>query len=83
MLRLGAYCISSWLVEGRHVWLGVQDNDIILCDGPCGRAYHEKCLDPPIVAAELDPEKPWLCHACDAKVQISTTLCRQAVRSTY
>ncbi len=46
----------------------MQENDIILCDGSCRRAYHEKCLDPPLVAAALPEDEGWLCPACDAKV---------------
>jgi PHD-finger len=46
----------------------LQDNDIILCDGPCNRAYHEKCLDPPLNTAELPEDAPWLCPACSTKV---------------
>jgi hypothetical protein len=44
------------------------DNDIILCDGPCNRAYHERCLHPPLVAADLPEDEGWLCPACDVKV---------------
>eukprot|EP00798_Chlamydomonas_sp_ICE-L_P011453 gene11453-34163_t len=39
------------------------DNDIILCDGSCNRAYHEKCFDPPLVAADLPEDEGWLCPA--------------------
>ena len=46
----------------------MQDNDIVLCDGDCGRAYHEQCLQPRIHVSELPEEEGWLCHACDAKV---------------
>lgn len=45
-----------------------QENDIILCDGNCRRAYHEKCLDPPLIASALPEDEGWLCPACDAKV---------------
>lgn len=45
------------------------DNDIILCDGPCNRAYHECCLSPRIRAGELPEDEGWLCPACDAKVR--------------
>ncbi|KAK9824279.1 hypothetical protein WJX72_009118 [[Myrmecia] bisecta] len=47
-----------------------EDNDIILCDGGCSRAYHEKCLQPPLKAAELPEDEGWLCPACDAKADI-------------
>jgi hypothetical protein len=44
------------------------DNDIVLCDGACCRAYHECCLEPRLVAAELPEDEGWLCPGCDAKV---------------
>ena len=47
-----------------------QDNDIVLCDGCCCRAYHERCLDPPLRAADLPEDEGWLCPACDAKVRV-------------
>lgn len=46
----------------------LQENDIIMCDGSCGCAYHEKCLRPAVVAAELPEDDGWLCPACDCKV---------------
>lgn len=45
----------------------MQDNDIVLCDGPCRRAFHEQCCVPPFNAADLDEEADWLCPACSAK----------------
>ncbi len=54
-----------------------QGNDIILCDGPCNRAYHEQCLEPALVAASLPEGDPWLCPSCDAKVP----LCSHALAS--
>ena len=47
----------------------VQDNDIILCDGPCNRAYHTQCLVPPVNAEELPEDEGWLCPACDRKAR--------------
>jgi hypothetical protein len=42
------------------------DNDIVLCDGPCCRAYHLSCLG--ISPADLPPDdEGWLCPTCDAK----------------
>ncbi len=32
------------------------------------RAYHAKCVDPPLVLDELPEDEGWLCPACDAKV---------------
>jgi hypothetical protein len=43
-------------------WLLVQ------CFGAICRAYHEKCLDPPVVLADIPEDEGWLCPACDAKV---------------
>ncbi len=51
-----------------HACMHVQDNDMILCDGRCSCAFHERCLDPPINAAELPEDEGWLCPACDCKV---------------
>ena len=46
-----------------------EDNDIILCDGYCGRAYHQNCMDPPLKLEDLPPEdEGWLCPSCSAKV---------------
>ena len=46
-----------------------QGNDIVLCDGGCSRAYHERCVVPRLVAAELSEDDGWLCPACDAKAR--------------
>ena len=46
----------------------MQDNDIILCDGHCDRAYHVKCLVPPVDPATLPEDEGWLCPSCDRKV---------------
>ncbi|KAK9846396.1 hypothetical protein WJX81_002962 [Elliptochloris bilobata] len=47
-----------------------EGNDIVLCDGGCSRAYHERCVVPRLHAAELSEEDGWLCPACDAKADI-------------
>lgn len=53
-----------------------QDNDIVMCDGPCNRAYHEACSKPPFVAADIPDDCIWYCSACDAKVcRIRWTRC--------
>ena len=41
----------------------------MLCDGPCGRAYHEKCTVPNFVAEELNEDADWLCPACQTKAR--------------
>lgn len=46
-----------------------QDNDVILCDGPCNCAFHQKCLDPPLDVSTLPEDEGWLCPACDCKVR--------------
>ena len=48
------------------------DNDIIMCDGMCDRAYHMKCVFPPLDASILedDSEEGWLCPACDRKIDM-------------
>lgn len=59
----------------------VQDNDIILCDGDCHRAYHEKCVEPPLNASTLPEDEGWLCPACDAKVCPLSSCNSAALRS--
>ncbi|KAJ6795399.1 homeobox protein HOX1A-like [Iris pallida] len=45
------------------------DNDIILCDGICDRGFHQKCLKPPLLSADIPVgDEGWLCPACDCKV---------------
>lgn len=46
------------------------DNDIILCDGDCDRAYHVKCLNPPLDVSALSEDEGWLCPACDTKIDL-------------
>ncbi|KZV49005.1 pathogenesis-related homeodomain protein [Dorcoceras hygrometricum] len=47
------------------------DNDIILCDGTCNRAFHQKCLDPPLSTENIPPEdEGWFCKFCESKMEI-------------
>ncbi|RDX76849.1 Pathogenesis-related homeodomain protein, partial [Mucuna pruriens] len=47
------------------------DNDIIQCDGTCKRAFHQKCLDPPLDAEDIPPGEPgWFCKFCECKMEI-------------
>ncbi|XP_073274332.1 pathogenesis-related homeodomain protein isoform X2 [Primulina huaijiensis] len=47
------------------------DNDIILCDGTCDRAFHQKCLDPPLSTENIPPEdEGWFCKFCESKMEI-------------
>ncbi|KAL2338682.1 hypothetical protein Fmac_013128 [Flemingia macrophylla] len=47
------------------------ENDIILCDGTCQRAFHQKCLDPPLDSENISPgEQGWFCKFCDCKMEI-------------
>ena len=43
-----------------------EDNDILFCDrADCLRAYHMRCLDPPITSLDtLDQDDDWFCHQC-------------------
>lgn len=43
------------------------DNDILLCDrAGCNRAYHQKCLDPPLeTAVSENPDEDWFCWQCE------------------
>ncbi|KAL2921127.1 Pathogenesis-related homeodomain protein [Bienertia sinuspersici] len=48
-----------------------EDNDIILCDGTCNCAFHQKCIDPPLATIDIPPEdEGWLCKYCDCKMEI-------------
>ncbi|CAO2821457.1 unnamed protein product [Amaranthus hypochondriacus] len=52
-----------------------EDNDIILCDGSCNCAFHQKCIDPPLATEDIPPEEEgWLCKYCDCKVEILDAL---------
>ncbi|GMJ06839.1 hypothetical protein HRI_004353100 [Hibiscus trionum] len=45
------------------------NNDIILCDGPCDRGFHQYCLQPPLLKEDIPPDdEGWLCPGCDCKV---------------
>ncbi|EPS72059.1 hypothetical protein M569_02699, partial [Genlisea aurea] len=47
------------------------DNDIILCDGTCSCAFHQKCLDPPLSSDDIPPEdEGWFCKFCEKKMEI-------------
>jgi hypothetical protein len=43
-------------------------NDLYFCDNiGCNRAYHLKCLEPPLTPADIsaNPEEYWFCHQCN------------------
>lgn len=47
------------------------DNDIILCDGACNCAFHQKCLEPPLATENIPPgDQGWLCKFCECKIDI-------------
>lgn len=47
------------------------DNDIILCDGTCNCAFHQKCLDPPLETENIPPgDQGWFCKFCECKMEI-------------
>lgn len=51
------------------------DNDIILCDGACNSAFHQKCLDPPLDTENIPPgDQGWFCRFCDCRMEILDAL---------
>ena len=48
------------------------ENDILMCDGYCDRAFHQRCVVPPVKTDEIPDE--WLCPLCDARVDCFYTL---------
>ncbi|KAH6762477.1 pathogenesis related homeodomain protein A [Perilla frutescens var. hirtella] len=47
------------------------DNDIILCDGTCNRAFHQECMDPPLSTENIPPgDEGWFCKFCKKKIEI-------------
>ncbi|XP_057428582.1 pathogenesis-related homeodomain protein isoform X2 [Lotus japonicus] len=47
------------------------DNDIILCDGTCNRAFHQRCLNPPLDTENIPPgDQGWFCNFCECKIEI-------------
>ncbi|KAF1887607.1 hypothetical protein Lal_00040661 [Lupinus albus] len=47
------------------------DNDIVLCHGRCSRAFHQRCLDPPLDSEDVPPGgQGWFCKFCDCKMRI-------------
>ncbi|KAI5076240.1 hypothetical protein GOP47_0008305 [Adiantum capillus-veneris] len=55
------------------------ENDIILCDGACNRAFHQFCLDPPLRTEDIPPgDDGWLCPVCDSKFE-----CLDAINDNF
>ncbi|GIL65996.1 hypothetical protein Vafri_19637 [Volvox africanus] len=68
-------------LEEHHIFCAVchsyemaDDDDVILCDGPCNCAFHQNCLDPPVDVSKLPEDEGWLCPACDCKADILDVL---------
>ena len=51
------------------------DDDILLCDGFCDRAFHQSCVQPPVAAEDIpEGDEGWLCPLCDARVDTFYTI---------
>ncbi|KAM7269708.1 hypothetical protein ACFE04_025205 [Oxalis oulophora] len=61
----GIFCAKCKLREA------FPDNDIVLCDGTCNRAFHQKCLDPPLYTENIPPDdQGWFCKFCEHKMEV-------------
>lgn len=59
------FCSKCTLADDR------EDDDILLCDGFCDRAYHQSCVNPPVKDEDIPPDdEGWLCPRCDARVDV-------------
>lgn len=59
------FCSACGLADDRS------DDDILLCDGFCDRAYHQSCVVPVVKTEDIPPEdEGWLCPRCDARVDV-------------
>ncbi|KAJ6992701.1 pathogenesis-related homeodomain protein-like isoform X5 [Populus alba x Populus x berolinensis] len=46
------------------------DNDIVLCDGTCNCAFHQKCLEPPLDTEIPLGDQGWFCKFCECRMDI-------------
>ncbi|ESW26710.1 hypothetical protein PHAVU_003G141400 [Phaseolus vulgaris] len=47
------------------------DNDVIRCYGTCKRAFHQRCVDPPLDTENVPPGRQnWFCKFCECKMEI-------------
>ncbi|KAJ6922209.1 hypothetical protein NC652_015994 [Populus alba x Populus x berolinensis] len=47
------------------------DNDIVLCDGTCNCAFHQKCLEPPLDTESIPlGDQGWFCKFCECRMDI-------------
>ena len=59
------FCSACGVADDRS------DDDILLCDGFCDRAYHQSCVVPVVKTEDIPPEdEGWLCPRCDARVDV-------------
>ncbi|KAK7388141.1 hypothetical protein VNO78_22948 [Psophocarpus tetragonolobus] len=47
------------------------EENIIVCNGTCKRAFHQQCLDPPLETENITSgEQGWFCKFCECKMEI-------------